>query len=264
MSREGSTVAFTAVVVDDEPLARDELKYLLSAHPECQVVGEAEDARGALKLAAEVQPDVFFLDIEMRGASGYEAARALCELPNPPLIIFATAYQEYAARAFELGAVDYVLKPFAAQRIAKSIERVVALRKRSGDWADAIAHVAALLESKRPRVHKLPVDRRGEIKLLNYDEILYAIARDGGVQVHTLQEPYTFNGPMAELESRLSGAGFLRVHKSYLVNLDRVEGVLPWFKGTYWLVMSDSQRTEIPVSKSLVKELKTVLGIERV
>lgn len=254
---------FTAIVVDDEPLARDELKYLLSARSGCQVVGEAEDGAGAVRLVAERRPDVVFLDIDMPGMSGNDAARAILTFPHPPLVIFATAYGEYALKAFELGAVDYVLKPFEQQRLATTIERIEGLRKRSTDWEAAVERVACLLGSGRPKVKKLPVESRGEIKLLDYEAIVYAVAHGGDVSVVTRGEAYTYNGTMAELESRLSSEGFLRVHKSYLVNLERVEGVLPWFKGTYWLVMGDAKHTQVPVSKSQVKDLKNLLGMSK-
>lgn len=261
-------MSFTALVVDDEPLARDELKYLLSRRAECQVVGEAEDAESALCLASELRPDVVFLDIEMRGMSGVEAGRQLLTGPQPPLVVFATAYREHAIRAFELGALDYLLKPFEESRLAATVQRIESLRKRSGDWAEAVQRVAGMLESGalapgRPRVKKLPVEKKGEIRLLDYDEFLFAAARDGGVEIITKDDSFTYSGTMAELEARLRGETFMRVHKSYLVNLNRVERVLPWFKGTYWLVMPDRNRTEVPVSKSQVKELKAGLGISR-
>lgn len=259
---------FTALVVDDEPLARDELKYLLSTHQGCQVIGEAEDGAEALRLAAGLQPDVLFLDIEMRGMTGTEVARRLLAGPHPPLVVFATAYREHAIRAFELGAVDYLLKPFEESRVGKAIERIEGLRRRSGDWAEALQRVSGILESgllgnSRPRVRKLPVERRGEIKLLDYDELIFAVAREGQVEMVTRDDSFTFGGTMSDLETRLEGESFLRVHKSYVVNLNRVEGVLPWFKGTYWLVMSDRNKTQVPVSKSQVKDLKAMLGMAR-
>ncbi|AEG15788.1 two component transcriptional regulator, LytTR family [Desulfofundulus kuznetsovii DSM 6115] len=253
---------FTAVVVDDEPLARDELKYLLSVYPECRVVGEAEDAQEALKLVAELQPDVVFLDIQMRGMSGCEAAREMLSFPHPPLVVFATAYNEYAVRAFELGAVDYLLKPFEDKRLAKTINRIEELRRRSGDWAEAVERVAGLLQAKRHRIKKLPVEKNGEIRLLDYQDIIFGRAKDGSVQIVTASDTCTYTGSMTELEARLKSEGFLRVHKSFLVNLNQVQGVLPWFKGTYWLVMGDPKKTQIPVSKSQVKELKSILGLE--
>ena len=255
-------MSFTAVVVDDEPLARDELKYLLSAHGDCRVVGEAEDAEGALLLVARLHPDVVFLDIEMRGMSGYDAARRMLASPRPPLVVFATAYNEYAVDAFELGAVDYLLKPFEAERLARTIARIKNLKEREEDWQEAVARVARLLEGNhRQEVKKLPVEKNGEIKLLDYEDIIYGRARHGAVEVFTAGDYYTFGGTMAELEERLNRDGFFRVHKSYLVNLKRVAGVLPWFKGTYWLIMGDRHQTQIPVGKGQVKELKSLFGL---
>ncbi|WP_406676726.1 LytR/AlgR family response regulator transcription factor [Moorella sp. ACPs] len=254
-------MTFTAIVVDDEPLARDELKYLLSAYEECRVVGEAENGEEALQLVAKLHPDVVFLDIEMQGLSGYDAARKMLADHKPPLIVFATAYNEYAVEAFELGAIDYLLKPFVNERLAKTIERIKKIRARQEDWQEAVARVARLLGNNQQPVKKLPVEKNGTIKLLDYADIFYGRARGGGVQIFTADDSYTFNGTMAELEERLKRDGFFRVHKSFLVNLKRVEGVLPWFKGTYWLVMGDRKRTQIPVSKGQVKELKVLLGL---
>lgn len=203
-----------------------------------------------------------FMDIEMRGMSGFEAARQMLSFQRPPIVVFATAYNEYAVKAFELGAVDYLLKPFEDERLAKTIGRIENQRKHSDDWAEAVEKVANLLENKKPRVKKLPVEKNGEITLLNYEDIIFGRARDGSVQVFAHNGSYTYSGTMAELEARLSNESFLRVHKSYLVNLNRVNGVLPWFKGTYWLVMGDRERTQIPVSKNQVKELKSMLGLE--
>lgn len=251
---------FTALVVDDEPLARDELKYLLAAHRECRVIGEAESAQEAVELVAEKGPDVVFLDIEMRGMSGCEAAREMLTLPNPPLIIFATAYNEYAIQAFELGAVDYILKPFEPERLAKTVKRIVAL-KNAGELARAVERLANLLNNKRKTVPKLPVEKEGTIRLIDYQDIIFGRASNGYVQLFTAGDTYLYNGTLSELEERLRGEGFLRVHKSYLVNLHRTRGVLPWFKGTYWLVMDDRNQTQIPVSKNMVRELKALLGL---
>jgi len=252
---------FTAIVVDDEPLARDELKFLLSAHPACRVVGEAENAAAALDLAQKLSPDVAFMDIEMRGLSGLEAARRMLSLPRPPLVVFATAYNEYAVRAFELGAVDYILKPFEEKRLAKTIERINAMKENVDDWASALGKVALLLEEKKPRVQKLPVEKNGQIRLLDFNEVVYGRAWAGGARIYTDGDAYEYTGTMAELEERLGKESFLRVHKSYVVNLNRVEGIIPWFKGTYWLVMNDTQHTQIPVSKNQVKDLKAILGL---
>ncbi|OAT81301.1 LytR/AlgR family response regulator transcription factor [Desulfotomaculum copahuensis] len=252
---------FTAVVVDDEPLAREELKFLLSNHPECRITGEAEDAAASLALVKKLAPDVVFMDIEMRGMSGFEAARQMLALPRPPLVVFATAYNEYAVRAFELGAVDYLLKPFEENRLAKTIARIGALKENAGEWASAVEKVAGLLEEKKPRVHKLAVEKSGRIRLLDVNEVIFGRARAGGAQIFADSGIYEYTGTMTELEERLGREGFLRVHKSYLVNLNRVDGVLPWFKGTYWLVMSDREHTQIPVSKNQVRELKNSLGL---
>ncbi|ACX52035.1 two component transcriptional regulator, LytTR family [Ammonifex degensii KC4] len=252
---------FTAIVVDDEPLARDELKYLLSFHPECQIIGEADNAEEALKLVVELRPDVVFLDIRMRGTSGFEAAKRMLSLPHPPLVVFATAYDDYAVGAFELGAVDYILKPFEPERLAQTVRRLSSFKSQSARWEEALERLSQLLEEGPPKLKKLPVEKEGEIRLIPYQDIIFAQAHEGEALVHTANEYFYYRGTLAELEGRLKNHGFLRVHKSFLVNLARIGGLVPWFKGTYWVIMEDDKRTHIPVSKAQVKQLKALLGL---
>jgi two-component system, LytTR family, response regulator len=255
-------MSFTALIVDDETLACEELKFLLSSYRECQVIGKANDACQALRLTIELRPEVVFLDIELNGMSGYEIARKMLAANRPPLIIFATAYDEYAVNAFELGAADYLLKPIESERLAKTIERIKELQQQSQQWEEAVKRIADVLETRPQQLRKLPVAKDGLIRLLDYDEIIYCRSHNSEVRVFTTQAAFCFSGTMNELEFRL-GTAFRRVHKSYLVNLNHVTGVLPWFKGTYWLIMNDPHQTKIPVSKTKVKQMKISLGLEK-
>ncbi|NHM27592.1 GAF domain-containing protein [Desulfofundulus sp. TPOSR] len=144
----------------------------------------------------------------------------------------------------------------------KRREVTIGTLKLYHDRAEAVERVAGLLQAKRHRIKKLPVEKNGEIRLLDYQDIIFGRAKDGSVQIVTASDTCTYTGSMTELEARLNSEGFLRVHKSFLVNLNQVQGVLPWFKGTYWLVMGDPKKTQIPVSKSQLKELKSILGLE--
>lgn len=252
---------FSAIVVDDEPYSREELIYILSQFPSCQIVGQAGSAKDCISLYSKVKADVVFLDIEMPDMSGIEIAHVLLKFSNPPLIVFATAYDEYAVQAFELGAVDYILKPFEEKRIEKTIARIENLKNNQAEWNKAVDKLSHFLEGRK-LFRKLPVRQKaGIISFVPYTDILYCEASDRRVKVITLKDEYYFDGTLTELETRLREEGFMRVHKSYIVNLKRIEAVLPWFKGTYWIVI-EGKKAEIPVSKSIVKELKEVLGIK--
>lgn len=249
------------LIVDDELPARDELRYLLEQEEGVRIVGEADSGAAALTKAAELKPDVIFLDVEMRGMSGLEAGGVLRHLLPHSLIVFATAYDEYAIRAFELGAVDYVLKPFEQERLHVTLERIKTYR--SEEWQAAAERLDATLGRGRlrPAVNKLPLDHNGKIVMVDYDAVFYAATQCGLVQVYTETGVMNYNGTLADLEERLADTHLVRVHKSYLVNLDKVREVVPWFKGTYWLKLEGCPEAEIPVSKSQIKEIKDMLGI---
>lgn len=250
---------FTAVIIDDEPYARDELVYIISRFNYCKVIGEADTSQKALSVFKKLKPDVIFLDIELPDVSGIETARIISKLSTPPLIVFATAYDEYAIEAFELGAIDYILKPFDERRIEITLQRIEKLKANKNDWNREINKIAEFIDTNMPK--KLPVQRKdGIINLIPYRDILYGEASGKEVKIITTKEEYLFEGTLSELEMRLKKEGFLRIHKSYVVNLKRIEAVIPWFKGTYWIVV-EGRKVRLPVSKALVKELKKILGI---
>ncbi|HOA84361.1 MAG TPA: LytTR family DNA-binding domain-containing protein [Thermodesulfovibrio thiophilus] len=252
---------FSAIVVDDEPYAREELIYILSQFSSCKVLAQAGSASDCISVYSKMKSDVVFLDIEMPDMSGIETAKILLKFNDPPLIIFATAYDDYAVEAFELGALDYILKPFEEKRITKTIMRIESLKNNKTEWTQAVNKLSQFLERKRV-FKKLPVQQNeGVISFIPYNEILYCEAFEGGVKVFSLKNEYYFDGTLSELEARLKEEGFMRVHKSYIVNLKRIEAVLPWFKGTYWLII-EGKHCQIPVSKAMIKELKDILGLK--
>ncbi len=248
-----------AIIVDDEAPARDELAYLLGKENGVAVVGEADGGAAAVTLAAQVKPDVVFLDIEMRGMNGLETARVLRGVVPKALVVFATAYDSYALQAFELGVVDYLLKPFEEARVHLTVKRLQNYRPE--EWKEANQRLDAELERSRVRLNKLAVEKDGKIILIQYDELVCAQAQGKCVTVLTANSEYAYNGSLGELEQRLRATTAMRVHKSFLVNLDKVSEVVPWFKGTYWLRLSGRPELEIPVSKSQIKELKEALGL---
>ena len=246
------------LVVDDEAPARDELKYLLSREEEITVVGEADSGPSAIARAAALRPQVIFLDVQMRGMSGCEAAVVLRTVVPEALIVFATAYDDYAVKAFEIGAVDYILKPFEGERVHATVARLKSYHPE--EWQVAGDRVDATLREKMA-VHKLPVLAQGKILLINYADIVFAHINAGAVQVVTGDGRYTYNGSLAELVDKTGGSTLVRVHKSYVVNMNQVREIIPWFKGTYGLKVADTAGTEIPVSKNQIKEVKEILGL---
>lgn len=254
----------TILIADDEKPARSELSYLIQQLLPDALLHEARNGSEALQLAVQVAFDVIFLDINMPGVSGLTVAAVLAEKPNPPLLVFATAYDAHAVRAFELAALDYIVKPFSEQRLAKTVERI---RQQLDERAFAEkqqTHLRTYLQSVAPnkRVTKLWCQRENEtIALIDFSNILWVEAQEKKVFGRTcdgelLQTPYT----LSELEERLQEHRFMRVHKGYLVNLDHVTEVVPWFSGTYILRLDDSAHSEIPMSRQYAKEFKERVG----
>lgn len=248
------------LIIDDELPARDELRYLVSQEADTEVVGDADNVAEAVGMAASLQPDVIFLDINMREMNGLEAATILRKVARQATIVFATAYDEFALKAFEVGAVDYILKPFEQERISKTIARLKNYQPE--EWNAAASRIDSTLAGNKILVQKLPVEKAGKIILLNYNEIIYAYANNGMVSVVTENEELNYSGTLSELQERVQNTTMIRIHKSYIANLDQVKEVVPWFKGTYWLKMNCNCKNEIPVSKSQIKEIKTIFGLK--
>lgn len=235
------------VVVDDEAPARDELVYLLKQHAGLEVVAEAEDAHTALQSLRKERPDAVFLDISMPGGDGLEVARKLAGMTDPPLVVFATAYDRHALAAFEVNAVDYLLKPFSEQRVAETIEKL----RRLVNQRKAGHH---------PLQTKIAVTNEDLITLLDPEEIVYAGRQGREVIIKTSDKEYTVNYTLQGLEQRLDAVSFFRPHHSFLVNVNKIEKIEPAFHG-YQLVMKDSKSSRVPVSRSGMKEIKRLLGI---
>jgi len=236
------------LIADDELYSRDELKHLLSSYPAIQVVGEAETGESAVMKALQLQPDVVFLDVEMPKMNGMEAAKSLMELKKVPLIVFATAYPQFAAEAFRYEAMDYLLKPFDDDQLRETVERI---EKRFLTQKD-----------KEPGKHtgKLAVEGDGEILYLEPKEILYISREEKFSKIITKTNEYETKTPLKDLESRLLPYSFFRIHKSYLVNLDYVTRLTPWFNGAYQLQI-EGREEMLSVSRNYVKALRTELEL---
>lgn len=237
-------------IVDDEAPARRELRYLLEQTGGVEVVGEAANGTAALKGIRENRPQLVFLDIQMPGISGLELAQFLGELPEKPLLVIATAFEEYAVQAFEVEAIDYLRKPFSQERVARAVAKGAKL------LSVPAAVVAAEVREPAEVCRKVPLYRGETIVPTSPDRIVFARCEEGDVIVHAVDGRYRSRFTLNELEQRLTVAGFVRPHRSFLVNINHVREVTPWFHGSYKLVMDDRERTEIPVSRYNVKDLK--------
>jgi two-component system LytT family response regulator/two-component system response regulator LytT len=248
------------IVVDDEPLAVEELTYILSMIDGVEVISSANTGSKAIELINKLMPDVVFLDIQMPGKDGFAVAREISRREPSPIIIFATAYDEYAIKGFEEGALDYVLKPFSKERIKKSIDRVKRILE-GPHGTEVPGELQKVLESigsieKSPA--RLALESRGRIVLVGPEEVFYFNAKDKKIYAYGNENSLLgqINFSLDELETKLKPFPFFRTHRSYLVNLTHVRELIPWYNGRYIVVMKDGCSTEIPVSRNRVKDLK--------
>lgn len=237
-----------ALIADDERYSRDELKHLLEDYRSIQVVGEAESGEAAVMKAIQLQPDVVFLDVEMPKMNGMEAAKSLTELKKVPLIIFATAYPQFAAEAFRYEAIDYLLKPYDEEQLEQTVRRI---EKLVGAGKEKEGNKSA---------GKLAVEEDGEILYIEPKEILYIYRDEKVSKIITKNGEYETKTPLKDLESRLLPFSFFRIHKSYLVNLDYVIRLTPWFNGAYQLEM-EGREEMLSVSRNYVKALRVRLEL---
>lgn len=242
--------AITALIVDDERYSRDELKHLISEHPSFSVVGEADSGEDAIIKALQLEPDVVFLDVEMPQMNGMEAAKSLEELKKVPLIVFATAYPQFAAEAFRYAAIDYLLKPYDEEQLKQAIKRIEKILQPSSKESQTV---------KKP-LGKLAVEEDGEIFYLDPKQIIYIYREEKVSKVITDDAAYEVKTPLKDLEARLSSYAFFRIHKSYLVNLDYVVRLTPWFNGAYQLEVKGEKNT-LSVSRNYVKALRERLEL---
>ncbi|HUX68799.1 MAG TPA: response regulator [Terriglobales bacterium] len=249
----------SAIIVDDEKLAREELCFLLHEFPEVEVVAVGQNGLEAVKLVRQHQPDLLFLDAQMPGLDGFATVRML-ESKNVPLpyLVFATAYDQYALQAFEVSAVDFLLKPFDQPRLAKTIDRVKRHLQSGESVVGKIDRVIQMLDGRKaPAATKILVKANGRQFLLDPQEIVFAKVEDGVILIATRQiEGHATYRTIEELQATLDAGTFWRAHRSYLVNLNHVKEVVPWFNSSYQLRMDDKKQSEVPVSRTQSRHLR--------
>lgn len=247
------------IIVDDEYPARQELRCIFEDISNIEVVAECLNGNEAYQKALESSVDAIFLDIQMMTPTdGLVAAEKIRRLPQPPKIVFTTGYSDFAIQAFELEAVDYVMKPYSRERIEVTIERLTRGDAMNTRLIDFLAKTDFLSDAV-----KLSVWYNDRLLVLQPSEIFFAQAENKrNTRLHTSRGCFISTMCLKEVQSRLEPCGFFRSHKSYLVNLKKVKEIVPWFNNTYNLVMDGCPESNIPVAKHFVKDFKRAMGIE--
>jgi len=257
----------SAVLVDDEKLAREELSYLLKDFPDVEIVGAGDNGIDAIRLIENLEPDIVFLDVQMPGLDGLAVIRKLRERDVPqPYFILATAYDQYAVEAFRLEALDYLLKPVEKERLAGTLDRArryLATPVSSSSAGTLLTQPVAAEDPQEPAVrNKLVLRANNRNLIIDARDLIYATIDDGVITaVSTATEGLLNYKTLEELQSNLDSESFWRAHRSYLVNIHRIREVVPWFNSSFQLRMDDKKQAEIPVSRVQTKRLRTLFRL---
>ena len=265
-------MAISTVIVDDERPARDELAYLLKGFPELEVIAQGKNGLEAVSLIKEHDPDLVFLDVQMPGLDGFGVIKKLVERKvRMPQIVFATAFDNYAVHAFEVNAVDYVLKPFDKARIAKAVQRAKKMVESHTSPVDRLETLVGQLgaglgvglpKPKQAQPVKLLVKSQARMILVDAEDMIYASIEDGSITIVARDAEGSSNfRTLEELADSLDPDVFWRPHRSYLVNINHIKEVVPWFKSSFMLKMNDKRASEVPVSRGQTKRLRELLKL---
>jgi two-component system LytT family response regulator len=244
------------IIIDDEPLARSIVIEYLQSHPELQLMQECSDGFEGIKAIMQHQPDLIFLDIQMPKINGFEMLELV---EQPPSVIFTTAFDEYAIKAFETHAVDYLLKPFSKERFDKAVQKWLDQKKTtaaSASTTESLLESASLAPSQNQRI---VVKNGAKIKIIPVQEVLYLEAADDYVKIHTTDSYYLKNKTMAHFEKVLDAQQFARCHRSYMVNVQHIARIDPYEKDGHLAILKSGAK--VPVSKTGYVKLRQVLGL---
>jgi two-component system LytT family response regulator/two-component system response regulator LytT len=259
-------MSINTIIVDDEKPAREELAYLLKAFPDINLIGQGKNGVEAVALIKEHSPDLVFLDVQMPGLDGFGVLKKLVEKKmKVPHVVFATAFDHYAVQAFDVNAVDYVLKPFDKARISKAIQRarreIEAHTSPTERLERLVSQLGAAKQSAGPPV-KVLVKAQQKMLLVDGEDIAWASIERGAISVMARDVEGSSNyRTLEELDAALQSESFWRPHRSFLVNIHFIKEVMPWFNATFMLKMNDKKQTEIPVSRSQIKRMRELFKI---
>ena len=255
------------IIVDDEKPAREELAFLLKAFPEINVIGQGKNGVDALALIKEHSPDLVFLDVQMPGLDGFGVLKKLVERKmKVPHVVFATAFDQYAVQAFDVNAVDYVLKPFDKARIAKAIQRARKMLDTQTSTTERLEQLVSQLGAAKsaPQKVKVLVQSQQRLLLVNGEDIIFATTDGSAIVVGMTRwkwKAHRHYRTLEELNATLDSESFWRPHRSFLVNTQHIKEVVPWFNSTFILKMNDKKSTEVPVSRVQAKRLRELFKL---
>ncbi|MBS4536571.1 response regulator transcription factor [Clostridium sp. D2Q-14] len=253
-----------SMIVDDELPAREELKYLLGKYSEIEIVKEEKNGLDVLNNIGNIMPDVIFLDINMPKIPGIEVASKIIEyrLDKLPLIVFITAYDEYAIKAFELNAIDYLLKPIDDRRLSKTVDKLIKrLKDKRAEYEEKLNALINDIQNKNEyKYNKITLYREGAFYPIEIDNIVLATVEDKNTTIFTIKDKFIYHGTLTHLEKKINRDDFYRSHRSYLVNINYVEKIEPWFNNTYHIKMK-KYSDNVPVSRGQVKEFKSIMNL---
>lgn len=242
------------LVVDDETPARKELIYLISSAIEDIEIFEARDGEEALHIINKVDIDAAFIDINMPDIDGISLATEIYEINSKIKIIFATAYDHYAINAFDLDAVDYILKPFEEHRVKMAIEKLL----KAVEDESSMDSIKSFIKESEWKINKISVWKNNRVVLIDVNDIIYVMADSRNTLIKTINGEFPSNQNLCDFERKLCKDKFLRIHRSYIINLEQVKEILPWFNNTYVIKMNKYEKDEIPISRKQIKTIREI------
>jgi two-component system LytT family response regulator len=244
--------------VDDESLARERIREMLEADAEIEIIGDCANGEEAILAIPELKPDLIFLDVEMPGIDGFEVLQSI-DPSQMPAVIFVTAYDQYAVRAFEIYALDYLLKPFDRERFQRAVNHAKEqLLKTADAMSERILNALEQIKTRPVHLERLVIKMNGHVFFVKVDEIDWLEAEGNYVRLHAGKESYLLRDTISALESQLDPKQFLRVHRSAIVNIDRIQELQPWFHGEYRIILREG--VQLTLSRSYREKLQELLG----
>ena len=250
----------SCIIVEDEKPSVEELKYIISQYDLIEIKGTANDGEEGLNLFNKMNPDIVFLDINIPIINGMDLAKKIKSSDEGTSIVFITAYEQHAVEAFEINAADYILKPFDEKRIYKTLKKLTDKKadENKDDLSNELKEFMGKIDREEKLLKKIPCEYHGKTILVDLKDIQYCFIEDEATYVKTKDKKYYTSYALHEIETKTD---LFRAHRSFLVNMDNVKELYPWFHGTYKLIMNDCEKSEVPVSRNNVRKLKDIIGL---